>query len=116
MAVIKWDHSAFLKSEHDKAMDGVEELARGSILTEAKEGCPVALVRGGTMRNSLGVERDDKNSRCYVGGGGAAKDYIFRQHQDMTLNHTTGHAKFITQAVEAHSGELKKYIEKHLNK
>lgn len=116
MANIKWDHSAFQKSAHDKAMDGLEELARGPILTEAKEGCPVALEHGGTMRNSLGVERDDKNSRCYVGGGGAAAAYIFRQHQDMTLNHTTGHPKFITRAVEAHQGELKTYVEKHLNK
>ncbi|MCK9570980.1 hypothetical protein M0R72_18675 [Candidatus Pacearchaeota archaeon] len=113
MADIKWDHSAFRKSAHTKAMDGVEELARGPILTEAKEGCPVD---GGTMRGSLGVERDDKNSRCYVGGGGAAAAYVYRQHQDMTLNHTTGHAKFISRAVEAHRGELKKYVEKHLNK
>jgi hypothetical protein len=116
MANLKWDHSAFQKSVHTKAMDGVEELARGPILTEAKENCPVAPVNGGTMRGSLGVERDDQASRCYVGGGGAAAAYIFRQHQDMTLNHTSGRAKFITGAVEAHSGELKKYIEKHLNK
>ena len=116
MADIKWDHSAFRKSAHDKAMDGVEELARGPILTEAKENCPVAPEHGGTMRNSLGVERDDANSCCYVGGGGAAAAYIWKQHQDMTLNHTTGRAKFITGPVEAHQGEMKKYIEKHLNK
>jgi hypothetical protein len=111
MADIKWDHSKFLKSAPTKAMDGLEELARGPILSEAKEKCPVD---HGTMRSSLGVERDDKNSCCYIGGGGAAKDYILRQHQDMSLNHPVGEAKFITNAVQAHSGKLKQYVEKHL--
>jgi hypothetical protein len=37
MADIKWDHSAFRKSAHTKAMDGVEELARGPIMTIEKK-------------------------------------------------------------------------------
>lgn len=120
MADIKWDHSKFLKSTKTKALDGIEEIARGPMQTQAKQDCPVGQYNdgrvGGTMKGSIGVERDDANSCCYVGGGGAARAYIFRQHQDMTLNHTTGRAKFITGAVEAHRGEMKKYIEKHLNK
>lgn len=114
MANIKWDHSKFLKSTQTKALDGVEEVCRVHMLTQAKEDCPVAMVNGGTMRGSLGVERDDRNKRCYIGGGGAAKAYIYRQHQDMTYNHTTGKAKFITGAVEMHSGKLKAAIEKHI--
>lgn len=118
MADIKWDHSHFLKSTRTKALDGVEEVARVKMLTDAKTRCPVGQYDdgrvGGTMRASLGVERDDTKSCVYVGGGGAAKAYIFRQHQDMTLNHTVGQAKFITTAVEAHTGELKAAIEKHI--
>jgi hypothetical protein len=111
MADIKWDHSSFVKSAKKKGLDGVEECARGLMLTTAKERCPVD---NGTMRNSLGVERDDANLCVYLGGGGAAKAYIFRQHQDMSLNHTSGQAKFITSAIETHSKELKGFVEKHL--
>jgi hypothetical protein len=122
LAEMKWDHSRFLKAVTKKAMDGCEELASTLILSEAKENCPVGIyptgsgMVGGTMRNSIGVERDDKNLCCYIGGGGPAKDYIFRQHQDMSLNHTTGKAKFISDALQSHSGKLNQYVEKHLKK
>jgi hypothetical protein len=76
-----------------------------------KEQCPV---KEGTMRNSLGVERDDANLCVYIGGGGAAKDYIFRQHQDLALNHPVGKAKFISQPVQQLSNEIPSYIKKHV--
>jgi hypothetical protein len=107
---VSWNDSNFKKSTKTKALDGVEELARTKMLTTAKERCPV---KDGIMRGSLGVERDDANSCVYLGGGGPSKDYIFRQHQDTSLNHRVGQAKFISSAVEEHSSELKEYIEKH---
>jgi hypothetical protein len=114
MATVNWHPESWQKSIKTKALDGVEECAKGLILTTAKERCPVAPINGGTMRNSLGTERDDANLCVYIGGGGAAKKYIFRQHQDMSLNHTTGQAKFITSAIETHSKELKGFVEKHI--
>jgi hypothetical protein len=111
MATVKWDHSAFLKSTISKALDGVEECARGPMASTAKERCPVDT---GTLRGTIGTERDDKAKCVYLGCGGPAKAYAFRQHQDMTLNHPSGQAKFITSSVDTHSGKLKSFIEKHI--
>ncbi len=112
MAEIHWDHSKFLVSTKKKALDGIEEIARGPMVTTSKENCPVDK---GTARNSIGVERDDANLCCYVGGGGAAKKYFFRLHQDMAANHKVGRAKFITLSIQAHAKELPKAIEKHIS-
>lgn len=109
---VQWDDRAFRARMKKKSLDGIEECARDPMLTAAKEQCPVDK---GTMRGSLTVERDDANSCVYLGGGGPAKDYIFRQHQDMSLNHPVGKAKFISDPVETHSPELKDYVEKHIN-
>jgi len=111
MAKIQWDHSSFLKSTVSKALDGLEEIARGPILTRCKEECPVDQ---GTMRGSLGVERSDSEKAVYIGGGGASAAYILRQHQDMTLNHPVGKAKFITDPIQSLSSQIPKYIEKHI--
>jgi hypothetical protein len=112
MADIKWDHKHFLKSTETKALDGVEEVARGPMATTAKERCPVD---HSTLRGSIGVERDDAGKCVYIGAGGPAAAYAFRQHQDMSLNHPgAGQAKFITSSIEAHEGKLKATIEKHI--
>jgi hypothetical protein len=111
MASVKWDHSKFLKSTVTKAMDGLEEIARGPILTRCKEECPV---KDGIMRGSLGVERSDSEKCVYIGGGGPSAKYIFRQHQDTTLNHPVGKAKFIADPIQALSSQIPKYIEKHI--
>ncbi len=116
MPITKDNWNQYKKSTADKALDGIEECARALMLTEAKERCPVAPVNGGTMRNSLTVERDNSKKVVYLGGGGAAKAYIFRQHQDTSLNHTTGQSKFITTAIEIHSPKLKQFVEKHVNR
>jgi hypothetical protein len=106
-----WDHAKFSKDTTKKALDGIEELARGVILTQCKEECPVDQ---GTMRGSLGVERDDEKKCIYLGGGGLSQAYIYRQHQDRSLNHRVGKAGFIIDPVEEHSPEMPKYIEKHI--
>jgi len=111
MASVQWDHSKFVKSTRTKALDGVEACAKTVMATTAKERCPV---KDGILRGSIGVERDEANSCVYLGCGGPAKAYAFRQHQDLTLNHPVGQAKFITSAVETHSKELKSFVEKHI--
>ena len=38
-----------------------------------------------------------------VGFGGAAKDYVVVQHEDLTLSHPVGEAKFLERAFDEHS-------------
>lgn len=119
MADVKWDHSRFVKNAKTRALDGVEECARGPMATQAKQDCPVGIYDdgrvGGTLRGSIGVERDDANSCVYVGCGGAAKPYAHRQEVDRSLNHRGGQkAGFIRDSVEMHAGKLKSFVQKHL--
>jgi hypothetical protein len=109
-----WKDANYRKKVEAAALDGVEECARTVMLTQAKEDCPVAPVNGGTMRNSLGTERDEANQCVYLGGGGAAKAYIYRQEMDRGLNHTSGKAGFIRDSVSAHVGELGAFVKKHI--
>ena len=109
---VQWNHANFAKSQRKKALDGIEECARVVMLTEAKENCPV---KEGVMRGSLMVERDDNNECCYLGGGGPAKAYIYRQEKDKSLNHTVGKAGFIEDSVDAHVSELNSFVQKHIN-
>ena len=114
MSTVKWDHKAFVDGKVKAGMDGVEEFALTVWLPQAKINCPVAPVNGGTMRNSLGYERDDGNKCVYVGGGGAAKDYIFKQEMDASLRHTTGKSGFIRGAVTDNASKLPAYVKKHV--
>lgn len=111
MSSIQWDHSAFLKSTVSKALDGVEECARGPMATQAKEDCPVD---SGTLRGTIGTERDDKAKCVYLGCGGPAKKYALRQEVDRSLNHPSGKAGFIRDSVQMHSGKLSAYVQKHI--
>ncbi len=111
MPITKDNWNSYKKSRHKLALDGIEEIARGPMLATAKEFCPVD---EGTMRGTLTVERDDKALKVYIGGGGPAKDYIFRQHQDTSLNHPVGQAKFISQPVEMHMPKIKPAIERRV--
>jgi hypothetical protein len=105
----KWDHSAFVKETENKALDAEEEFAKTVILPQCQEECPVDK---GVMRDSLGVER--VGDEIHIGGGGAASAYILRQHQDMSLNHGVGKAKFIQDPVEQHAKEMAEFIEKRI--
>ncbi len=111
---VTWNDGPFKKKVVKAGMDGLEEFALVAWLPQAKINCPVAPVNGGTMRNSLGYERDDGHKCVYVGGGGAAKDYIFVQEMDESLHHTTGHAGFIRGAVTDNAPKLNGYVKKHI--
>lgn len=107
-----WKGDKFASDLESKILDGVQEWAEAPVLTQALEECPVALDNGGTMRGSLRVIRED--DAVYIGGGGPAKAYILKQHQDMTYNHRAGQkAKFILDPVNDNAPDLPDYIKKH---
>jgi hypothetical protein len=68
----------------------------------------------GTMAGSIGVERDDKNKCCYIGGGGQAKTYILKQELDRSLRHEVGKAGFIGDTVQQNVSKLPTYVKKHV--
>jgi len=114
MADIKWDHKAWVDGKVKQGMDGLEDFALTVWQPQAKQNCPVAEVNGGTMRNSLGYERSDREKAVFVGGGGAAKDYIFKQEMDRSLHHTTGKPGFINDTLQQNISKLPEYVKKHV--
>ena len=111
---VQWNDDSFKKATIKRGMDGLEEFALTVWLPQAKINCPVAPVNGGTMRNSLGYERDDSQKVVFVGGGGAAKDYIFKQEMDRSLHHTTGKPGFINDTLQENISKLPAYVKKHI--
>ena len=111
MSNVTWDHKSFSDKVKKAGLSGVEEWCRAEWQPQAKQDCPV---KGGTMRNSLGVERDDANSCCYVGGGGGAASYIKKQELDRSLSHPTGKAGFIGDTVQMKASKLPAYVKKHI--
>jgi hypothetical protein len=110
-ATVHWDDKKWLGDTHEKALDGVEECARGPMLTQSKEDCPVYK---GIMRGTLTVERDDANKCVYLGGGGPAEPYIYEQEVRRDLQHKVGKAGFIRDSVDMHAPKLKGYIQNHI--
>ena len=108
---ISWNDSGFKKKCVSAAMDGLEEWGQTAWLSQARQDCPV---KDGTMRNSLGVERSDSEKCVYVGGGGAASDYILKQELDRSLHHEVGKSGFIKDSCEMHAGKLTAYVKKHV--
>ena len=111
--ITEWAAGAVINRAKEAALDGLEEWADGEVLSEMKRQCPVDQ---GTMRDSLGTERDDARGVIVLGGGGPAESYIYRQHQDASLNHTTGKSHFIVDPVEQLAPNAAQYVEKHLKK
>jgi hypothetical protein len=50
----------------------------------------------GTMRDSHTTQRN--GDTITVGVGGAAATYTVKQHEDLTLNHKVGQAKWLSMA------------------
>ena len=111
MKITEWAAGAVIARAKEAALDGLEEWAKGEVLSEMKRQCPVDQ---GTMHDSLGTERED--DKIILGGGGPAKDYIYIQHQRADFNHTTGKSHFIVDPVEQLGPSAAKYVEKHLRK
>ena len=108
---VTWDAKSFTDKTRKAATDGLEEFAKGVWQPQAQTDCPVS---SGTMRGSLGTERDDVNSVIYVGGGGAASSYILKQELDRSIRHNVGKAGFIKDSLDMHSGEIAEYVKKHI--
>jgi hypothetical protein len=71
------------------------------VMTDAKQRAPVDL---GAMRGSGYVSpAETRGNRVTVetGFGGPAKDYVIQQHEDLSLNHPVGEAKFLERAFDA---------------
>lgn len=109
MGGVTWWDDGFSDKAKGLAMDGLEELARAVILTDAKENCPV---KDGTLRNSHTTER--KESSVVIGAGGAAAPYGLIQHERVDFQHTSGEAKWLENAFNRHIGEAPEYVKKHL--
>ncbi|MCK9570397.1 hypothetical protein M0R72_15730 [Candidatus Pacearchaeota archaeon] len=108
---VSWNDKAFKDKMRKAGNDGIEEFALTCWLPQAKAACPVD---GGTMRNSLGVERDDNNNCCYAGGGGASSSYILKQELDRSLRHPSGRAGFIGDTLQQNISKLPTYVKKHI--
>jgi hypothetical protein len=108
---VSWNDTNFKKSTKTKGLDGIEEWCRAVWHPQASRDCPVD---GGTMKGSLGVERDDAANCCYVGGGGDSKDYILKQELDRSLHHEVGKAGFIKDSLEQNISKLPTYVKKHV--
>lgn len=109
MPVTFWKDTVLQATTKKNALDGIEEWCQTAWLPQAKTDCPVD---SGTMRNSLMVER--ASDGCYVGGGGAASDYIMRQELDRSLQHAVGKAGFISDSVNDQKGKLLTIVKKHV--
>ena len=83
-------------------MRGVMRAVAESRLTEMKRRTPVAPIDGGTLRSSLHVTGPRPTAAGQEVGwaaGGPSAPYAAVQHEDTTLRHTTGQAKFIDSVV-----------------
>lgn len=93
-----------LRSAGDRAVRALGTgmyLVGEEIMTDAKKRAPVDT---GAMRGSGYVTPPDvRGTRVTVeeGFGGAAKDYVIEQHENLALAHPVGEAKFLERAMDA---------------
>jgi len=101
MSNMKWYGPAVAAKIKKAAMDGLEEFARADVLPLADENCPTD---SGTMKGTHAVVRG--NDEVVIGYGGPAAPYTVRQHEDVTLHHPSGKAKWLEDAVNEKRPEL----------
>jgi hypothetical protein len=111
MAKFTWLVPSLDKAAEKKALDGIEALAN-EIKSLSQTRCPVDT---GTLRNSAVVVRDDAAKKVQVGYGGAASSYSIKQHEDMSLSHPVGQAKFLESAFTELKPKLEKYVKSKIN-
>lgn len=49
-----------------------------------------------------------------MGFGGPSEDYVVRQHEDTSLSHPHGEAKFLSNAMDAHGDTIKEAVARHV--
>jgi hypothetical protein len=87
------------------AKRGLNQWSEGT-MTEAKNRAPVD---DGILKGSGYVTPPEESGGVIsqeLGFGGAAADYALVQHEDLTLNHSVGQAKFLESAVSDREHEL----------
>ena len=95
-------HIAAIGARVEARIQGVMRAVAESRLTEMKRRTPVAPIDGGTLRSSLHVTGPRPTAAGQEVGwaaGGPSAPYAAVQHEDTTLRHTTGQAKFIESVV-----------------
>lgn len=127
MPKVEWHGEKILADCAKAAMDGMEEFARVDVLPLADESCPTDR---GVMKGSHAVIRDGvavmagphnegdtfggEKDQVVIGYGGAASAYVEKQHEDMTLSHPSGKAKWLEEAFNEKQGELPEKIKARL--
>ena len=92
-------HIAAIGPRVETRMRGVMRAVAESRLTEMKQRTPV---KDGALRSSLhvtGPRRTFSGQEVGWAAGGPSAPYAAVQHEDTTLRHTTGQAKFIESVV-----------------
>lgn len=103
-----WNAEEIAKDMHEKALDGLEELARVEMLTEMKLETPVL---HGTLRDNETIER--RENSILIGTGKVTDDYAEKQHNDRSLHHKVGKAGFIEDPFNRLAVKAPEYIQKH---
>ncbi len=76
------------------------------VMGGAKKRCPVLT---GTMRSSGTVEEPKlvgNTVEVVVGFGGASAAYVIKQHEDLSLKHTNGEAKFLEKSLLERASQM----------
>ena len=109
MPRVQWNQDQIIAAAKKAAMDGAEEWARVDVLPAADENCPTD---SGTMKGTHVVLRAD--DQVEIGYGGAAAPYTLRQHEDLTLNHPSGKAKWLEDAFNDAQGDLQDKVQRRV--
>lgn len=123
MPKVEWYGDKIVEQCKKAAMDGAEEFARVDVLPLADENCPTDR---GVMKGSHAVVRDGaavvvgphnegdnfggEKDQIVIGYGGAASAYVEKQHEDMTLSHPSGKAKWLEDAFNEKQRELSEKV------
>lgn len=124
---VEWNVDRILADARKAAMDGAEEWARVDVLPLADENCPTD---SGVMKGSHAVIRDGQAvmagphnqgdtlgggpGQIVIGYGGAAAAYVERQHEDMTLSHPSGKAKWLEDAFNEKQSALQEKVSRRV--
>lgn len=90
MPRVVWNSAPLLEKILESALDGAEEWARVDAMPSAVENCPID---SGALRGSQAVDREDNS--VIMGFGGQAAPYAVIVHEDQTVYHPVGKAKFL---------------------
>jgi hypothetical protein len=97
-----------VRAIEELARAGGEELVQGvrvlgeQIMTDVKTTRPGAGVPRdeGILAGSGTVDGPDQTGKVDLSFGGAAAPYALRQHEDLTLRHTIGEARYLIRGLE----------------